>query len=225
MWSSALSPAAARSLMATLCACYERSRQSDDPSPYGRPPRSRTPAPRRLAWQQRVRENHRLHGQPIAGRQRVPVGAARSADRGARTGATAVMPTVDLIPDPGGLRGPRRAAAAGASESHGPRYPHPPAPPGSPGAACSYQGDRIDASALCLRVGRCCRVLPSHHGGGMSVFRVKDRPTINSTSRSPALSDATASERRPNSRLSCQLYAADSFGSLIVHLPARQVRS
>jgi 2Fe-2S ferredoxin len=37
------------------------------------------------------------------------------------------------------------------------------------------------------------------------------------------LLDTTASERRPNSRLSCQLIVTDALDGLIVHLPLAQV--
>lgn len=38
-----------------------------------------------------------------------------------------------------------------------------------------------------------------------------------------ALLDGTASERRPNSRLSCQLPMTAALDGLVVHLPERQV--
>ena len=38
-----------------------------------------------------------------------------------------------------------------------------------------------------------------------------------------ALLDSTAAERRPNSRLSCQLKVTAALDGLVVHLPERQV--
>jgi ferredoxin, 2Fe-2S len=38
-----------------------------------------------------------------------------------------------------------------------------------------------------------------------------------------ALLDGTASERRPNSRLSCQIVLSPALDGLVVHLPERQV--
>lgn len=38
-----------------------------------------------------------------------------------------------------------------------------------------------------------------------------------------ALLDGTASERRPNSRLSCQITVTAALDGLVVHLPERQV--
>jgi 2Fe-2S ferredoxin len=40
-----------------------------------------------------------------------------------------------------------------------------------------------------------------------------------------AVLDSTASERRPNSRLSCQIVVTPELDGLTVHLPVRQVRS
>ena len=38
-----------------------------------------------------------------------------------------------------------------------------------------------------------------------------------------ALLDGTAAERKPNSRLSCQIHASDAIDGIVVYLPDRQV--
>ena len=46
---------------------------------------------------------------------------------------------------------------------------------------------------------------------------------VNAEANEDALLDGTASDRKPNSRLSCQILVTEALGGLVVELPERQI--